>query len=451
MRLLAIGYPLPHPEVDNYNVLTAPSYFDYDAVFVDPASITRTVAQLLDGSETFEAFDGRPVVNAPSTASAVSAAEQVRRRLDETQRFLESGGALVVVARPNATISGLAGFEGCDRYSWLPAPAGVAWNPPMLRAAEGKTVRVVDDQHPLAGVFRNFRSEIAYRAVFDDRNTALRQAGRTLAMGGAGMPIAMEFPVLGGRVVFVPALSDSVGATRLDIAEAVVGAMRLLVGNAGPEDAPWWTASVPVPGLEQVEAELEEARLAASDANARETSVRERHDLLAAHRRLLWAEGPAFTDAVANAFTVLGFSATSKAGEPLVLEGEGRAVFVECESSKDQIVEWPYVRLQRRLEERLLAEKQSAAGVVVVNGYRAHALESRGEQSTEPLRIACENYRYSLLTGETLFALVQRALGGAGEAELSGFRRRILGRAGLLPREVALGEVEEESDSGPIF
>ncbi|MBE7519149.1 MAG: hypothetical protein HS107_07860 [Thermoflexaceae bacterium] len=451
MRLLAIGYPLPHPEVDNYNVFTAPSYFDYDAVFIDPVSITRAVAQLLDGSETFEAFDGRPVVNAPTTASAVSAADLVRRRLEETQRFLESGGAVVVLARPNATISGLSGFEGCDRYSWLPAPGGVSWNPPMLRAAEGKTVRVVDDQHPLAGVLRNFRSEVAYRAVFDDRNQALRQAGRILGTGGAGVPIAMEFPVLGGRVVFAPALSDAVGATRLDLAEAVVGATRLLIGQAGQEEAPWWTASVPVPGLEQVEAELEEARQAASDATARESAVRERHDLLAAHRRLLWAEGPAFAEAVANALTTLGFAVTGKPGEPLAMENEGRVALVECESSKEQVVEWPYVRLQRRLEERLLAEKRAEGGVVVVNGYRAHALESRGEQFTEALRVACENYRYSLISGETLFALVQRALGGADEAALSGIRRRILGRAGLLPREVALGEVEEESDTGPIF
>ncbi len=451
MRLLAIGYPLPHPEVDNYNVLTAPSYFDYDALFIDPASITRVVGQLLEGAETFEAFDGRPVVNAPTTASAVSAAEQVRRRLDETQRFLESGGSVVVVARPNATISGLAGFEGCDRYGWLPAPAGMMWNPPMVRAAEGKTLRVVDDQHPLSGVFRNFRSEIAYRAVFDDRNPAVRQSGHVLATGGGGLPVAMEFPVLGGRVVFVPALSDVVGSTRLDISEAIVGAVRLLIGQAGLEEAPWWTASAPVPGLEQVEAELEEARQAASDAAARETAVRERHDLLADHRRLLWADGAAFADAVANALMALGFTVASKPGEPLAIDSEGRAAFVECESSKEQIVEWPYVRLQRRLEERLLATKQAEGGLIVVNGYRAHALESRGEQFTEALRIACENYRYALLTGETLFALVQRALGGADAAALTGIRRRILGRAGLLPREVALGEVEEESDTGPIF
>jgi len=74
MKLLAIGYPLPNASIDNYNILTAPSFFDYDAVFIDPASITTTAAQLVEEGIEFEAFDGRPVVNAPSSAAAVSAA-----------------------------------------------------------------------------------------------------------------------------------------------------------------------------------------------------------------------------------------------------------------------------------------------------------------------------------------------------------------------------------------
>jgi len=451
MRILAIGYPLPSPEVDNYNVFTAPSYFDYDALVVDPASITRAVGQLIDGSETFESHDGRPVVNAPTTASAVSAAEQVRRRREETQRLLESGGTVIVFARPNATVGGLLGFDGCDRYSWLPASAGVSWGPPFLRAAEGKTLRVVDDQHPMSSVFRKFRSEIAYRAVFDDRLPGGQHGGRVVAVGGAGIPTSMQFEVLGGTVLFVPALSDAIGSVRLDIAESVVGAVRQMVGSGGAEDPPWWANSVPVPGLEQVEAELEEARLAASDASARETAIQERHDLLAAHRRLLWSDGPAFATAVTYALRELGFAVVSQPGEPLAVEIEHLQALVECESSKEKVVEWPYVRLQRRLEERLLATSEALGGIVVVNGYRSHPLDSRTDQFTDALRIACENYRYSLLTGDTLFALVQRALGGADESMLTGMRRRILGRPGLIPKEVALGEAEEESDAGPIF
>ena len=110
-----------------------------------------------------------------------------------------------------------------------------------------------------------------------------------------------------------------------------------------------------MPGLEQAEAELEEARLAASDASAREATARESCDLLATHRRLLWSGGPAFSLAVADALRELGFAIISQPGEPLAVENEQVRAFVECESSKEQVLEWPYVRLQRRLEERLLA------------------------------------------------------------------------------------------------
>jgi hypothetical protein len=450
MRLLAIGYPLPHPDIDNYSALTAPSYFDYETVLVDPRSITEDVRQLLEQEREFEAFDRRPVLNAPSTATAVSAAEQLLRRAEETRRHLERGGLVVVVGRPNATQAGLVGFEGCDRYSWLPAPAGLAWGPPFLRAAEGKNVNIVVDAHPFADVFREHRKEAFYRAVFDDRQSAFRQAGRVLATGGASAPISVEFSVLGGRVVFVPSFGDTV-TERHKLAEHIVDACRQLVGAAPREDAPYWTRSMAVPGLEQVEAELEETEAAFKEAEARLEAVRERQRELAAHRELLWQEGMAFDRAVARALALLGFTVASAPGDPLTVESEGKRAFVETGASREQVVEWPYVHLQRRLEDHLLKQGEQLKGIVAVNGRRLFEPMNRQDRFTEPLRIACENYRYTLMTGETLFALVQRALGGADEAALIGMRRRIMSTNGLLSQEVALGDVEEGQESGPIF
>lgn len=451
MRVLAIGYPLPNVAIDNYNVLTAPSYFDYEAMVIDPASITKIVGQVLGEGQLYEAHDGRTVVNAQSTASAVSIADQVRRRTEETQRLLEAGGTVVVMGRPNAIVSGVVGFEGCDRYSWLPAPAGLSWGPPFLRAAEGKTLRVADERHPLAAVLRNFRSEVAYRAVFDERQTAVRQAGHVFALGGGRATTGIEFSVLSGRVIFIPALSEVVGTIRSSIAEALVKAIEQLAGAEAGETAPQWVRSFALPGLEQIEAEMEEAESAVSDATARLDAVRERHDGLASHRRLLWGEGAALANAVRDALRVLGFNVASGAGEPLLIEDEGRQAMVEVEGSKEQVVEWPYVRLQRRLEEKLLKTSERSAGIVVVNGRRTEAPDDRKERYTESLRIACENYRYCLVTGETLFSLVQRALGGADEATLTGIRRHLLGTYGLLTAEEALGEVGENKDAGPIF
>lgn len=451
MRLLAIGFSLPSPDIDNYSVLTAPSYFDYDALLVDPESLTAIAARLGEEGAEFEAQDGRPVINGPSSAAAVGAADQFLRRHEETQRFLDHGGVVIVLGRPNAQQGGVRGFEGCDRYSWLPAPAGMTWSPPFLRAAEGRQLRIEDDAHAFTAVLREFRSEFRYRAVFDDRMPALLRNGHVIATGGAGLPTAVDFRISAGHVVFLPALPAESYLSRSSLADGLLAAAKALMGSPGEGAQPYWARSVAVPGLEQVEAELEEAERAVREANERIDPVRERHDVLAAHRRLLTAEGPALASAVRDALVLLGFEVISAAGEPLQVESEGRIAFVETEGSREQVVEWPYVRLQRRLEERMLKQGDQPRGIVIANGHREMAPEQREQQISDPLRIACENYRYALLTGEGLFELVRRALGCAEEAQLLGIRRTLLASAGLVTAAAALGESVEGEESGPIF
>ena len=53
MQVITIGYSLPNTKVDNHNVLNAPSYTDYEALFVNPSSITTTVSELLAGNKIF--------------------------------------------------------------------------------------------------------------------------------------------------------------------------------------------------------------------------------------------------------------------------------------------------------------------------------------------------------------------------------------------------------------
>jgi hypothetical protein len=207
-----------------------------------------------------------------------------------------------------------------------------------------------------------------------------------------------------------------------------------------------------LPGLEQIEAELEEAEVAAGQAAARVAAVRERHDELARHRRLLWEDGQPFAQAVTEALRMAGFTVASEPLEPLVVESEGVPAFVELESDRGRVVEWPYVRLQRRLEEHLLKQGSALKGIVVANGYREQDPDQRAEELSEPLRIACENYRYALVTARTLFEVVKRVLGGASEATLLGLRRRLMSGNGLLTLEALLGETAgEATDAGPIF
>lgn len=450
MRLLSIGCPLPNPEVDNFSVFTAPSYCDYDVLLVDPESITTVARRLLEEHAEFLAHDGRVVVNGATTASGVSAAELVRRRFDETERLLANGGTVIVLARPNAVQPGLVGFEGLDRYSWLPAPPGVSWGPPFLRAGEGQTVRVVAEAHPLAGLLREYRSEFTWRVWFDERQPAVRESGRVIARGGSDVPIAVEFRVLGGRVAFLPVLRESTGPARIQLAQSVVDAVRVYAGLADELEPPYWARSLPLPGLEQLEADLEAAESRLRRAAEEVEAVRARHRTLLALRQLVWGDARLFASAVRQAFETLGFAVTSGPGEPLELAGEDGSALVETESAAQQVVEWPYIRLQRRLEHRLLERGERLKGIIVANGFRGDAPENRPQQYTEPLRIACENYRFTLLTGTTLFAMVQRALGGAGESELAAMRRRLYRWSGLLEADAALGTAGEEP-AGPLF
>lgn len=448
-EILSVGFPLPNYRVDNYNMLTAPSFFDYEAIVIDPASITADAAKLMDGTGTYEGRDGRPVVNGATTAAAVSGADMIRRRAEETQRLLDNGGTLMVVARPNAVVHGLIGFEGCDRYSWLPAPAGLHWGPPLLKAAEGTTIRVVDEDHPLSNVLRNFRKNLVYRAIFDDRNAAFRAAGRVLGAGGSNVPIAVEFEVLSGRVVFLPAVSDSMGQQRTQFAEALCDVIRDLQSAAQAGEKPHWLGSIPLPGIDTAETTLTAARTARESAESELTSAEERYEELARHRRVLWESGPGLQAAVIDALRMLGFEVKEEA-EGVIVEHDGKTLMLETEGSREQVVEWPYVRLQRRLEERLLKKGETHGGLIVVNGQRLTAPESRPQQFTDALRIACENYRYCLMTGATLFALVKRVLEGATDADLLGVRRRIVAAIGLIDEETAVGDKEPPTPE-PLF
>ncbi|MDZ7728437.1 MAG: hypothetical protein U5Q44_09780 [Dehalococcoidia bacterium] len=345
---------------------------------------------------------------------------------------------------------GIIGFEGADRYTWLPAPEGASWSPPLLRAGEGQNVRIKDASHPMADVLREFRRSVGYRAVFDDRQPAFRSGAHTFAVGGSNVPIGVQFDVLAGRVVFMPAFQFGQSANRSKFAQAVVDAIRQVHGTPAESAAPTWARSLALPGLEQLEAELDEAEAAQKDAERRVRDVRERVQELSSYRALLWAEGYQFEHAVRASLQALGFTVTSNAGEPLVAEADGETLFVESESSREAVVEWPYIRLQRRLEEHLLRRKEQPRGLVIANGERGDAPDQRKRQYTDPLRIACENYRYGLMTGDTLFAMAQRALGGAEAEELEGMRRRIIRARGELPLETALGEAAQ-GDGGTIF
>jgi hypothetical protein len=435
VRVLLIGFPLPNPAFDNYDFLQAPSLYDYDAVVIEPAQVSKVIEDVLTRSEDHQTFAGEPVLNEPAGPFIVGLADHLQRRRDEAERLLAAGKLLIVFTRPNVPHSHVLGQPGYDRYSWLPAPPNVVYRPPHLIAADGRDVTLEDATHPFAALVDRFQNWFTYRAAFSERMPDFPTYGRVLMRSRGGVPVGVELKVGPGRILFLPALEDvPSGDMRFELANMLLDAIKRTVVGEGDEDAPTWAAEYALPGLEEGEAEVARAEAAVREAQDRLTEIKARTTDLGRFRRLLWmTSGPGLDPAVRAAFRELGFSVEYDDARPISMQRDGHSAFVEVEGSDDEVVEWPYLRLQRRLEKDMLANAQVKKGVIVINGFARRNPARRPEQASTTLRVASENYRYALLTGAQLFDMVRSAKDDPSEENLCGLRETIMSAEGPLP------------------
>jgi hypothetical protein len=448
VRVLLIGFPLPNPAFDNYDFLRAPSFYDYDAVAIEPAQVSRVIEDVLTRSEDHETYAGEPVLNEPPGPFVVGLADHLQRRRDETERLLAAGKLLIVFARPNVPHSHVLGLPGYDRYSWLPAPPNVIWRVPQLLPADGRGVTLEDASHPFAQLVDRFQNWFTYRAAFSERLPDFPSYGRVLIRSRGGAPIGVEMKVGQGRILMLPALEDvPAGEMRFELATALHDAIKRTLAGEDERDAPTWAAGFLLPGLEESEAEVQRAERAVQEARDRLMEIQARSTDLGRFRRLLWMGTSTGLDpAVRAAFRELGFSVEYDDARPLSMQRDGEYALIEVDASDDEVGEWPYLRLQRRLEKEMLETQRVKKGVIVINGHARRSPEKRGEQASNTLRIACENYRYALITGAQLFELVRSAKEDPSDENLQAIRAAVMGAEGALEGAVVQSRSAEPDE-----
>jgi hypothetical protein len=447
MRLLSIGYPMPHRLIDNHTIFNAPTLFDYDAIIVDPSSMLSAIAEAAEARGEHLTHSELPVVDGETTDGTAGLGELLRRRRDEFARALDRGAIIVVLTHPQASYAGVSGFTGCDRYFWLPAPAGMGWDSSLLRGGEGTTAVIADHAHAFTPVIDSLRPDLLYRAYFDDRAHGFAAASQVFARSPGGAPIGVEFAVGAGSVVFLPTRRDSGGEGASMFALAIVEAVQTRIGTDDAE-TPAWVAKETVPGL----AEREAATIAASDRlEAATAEVAEKEasaDELRRVRDVLWRGGEhSQLPAVQRCLELLGFSRSTDDGPARMKSVEGE-LHLEIAASRESIDMAPHYRLRARLDEVIERERTAPRGLVVVNGERLREPSMRQTPYDDALRVAAEATRYAIVTTDELFAAAVSALGGADEAALAALRKRLLETDGvatlrdLLP--AAAGETSDE-------
>ena len=309
MRILSIGRPLAHPSIDNHTIFNAPSIAGYEAAVIDPGGVLDVVREAAEGTAEHRTYGDQPVVNAATTPDSMSVAEVLRRRRDEVARCLERGGVVVVFLYPQATLSNVIGFTGADRYWLLPAPAGLAWGPPLIQWGEGGVVATTGHGHPFARFLDAARDHLLYRAVFEEHTPGFAGAARVFARSGGGHPVGVQFSVLGGTVVFLPTPRTRGGESALNLGGAIEESIRDLFGRPdADEGAPYWVHDEAVPGLADLEQRAQAARERAHIAEEQALAAEREAAALGKVREVLWREGRyALTPAALRCFELLGF------------------------------------------------------------------------------------------------------------------------------------------------
>ncbi len=441
MRILSLGFPIPGPAVENQTFAGAPTFFDYDALVVDPRALSELIEQVVDGSEEHTTRSGERVVNGATAADTVGLADLLRDRQDETARLLARGGLVVCFAYPNVIHHRVAGFSGCDRYFWLPAPAGLQYREPFLRRGHGSEIIPTEHDHPFGPFVAQFRGKLAYQAYFADDAPGFAGAARVFARSAGGAAVAVEMSLGQGQAVFLPpparpASSDQRYAYSTSLQDGVRHTLRLAAASAPPN----WLAEYELPGLSerlaahaQAESHLVEAQeaLVAADDTVEE---------LERYRRILWQEGRyGLEEPVRDALALLGFRVVpqdvdSPADIRLDIDKRSpKIALLEVDAGEDAVGMDGHYRLRRRLEESI-AQGKPKRGLLVINGHRTRPPPERPPQYQDPLRMAAESLRYCVATTEQLFHAVRAALQG-DDATVAAFRERVLTTEGVLQED----------------
>ena len=433
MRILSLGFPMPGPQVDSHTFANAPTFFDYDAMVVDPRALSQLIEEVVAGEEAHTTRSREPVANIATEPGAVSFADLLRDRRDETTRLLARGGLVVCFAYPNSTHEGVTGFSGCDRYFWLPAPPGLEYREPVLRRGTGTEIFPTEHDHPFAPYVDQFRGRLAYHAYFADDTP-----GWVFARSAGGVAVGIELPLTQGRVIFLPPPArPPAGDLRYAFSNALQDGIRQALRLAATSRPPPWVKEYELPGLSERVAARDEAQRQLAGSQEKLAASEDAVNDLERYRRLLWQAGKyGLEEPVRAALALLGFQVVASnidAPAELWLETEGHnkiIALLEVDASDEAVGMGGHHRLRRRLEEAI-AQGKSKRGLLIINGYRTHPPDQRETQYQDTLRVAAESMRYCVATTKQLFHAARASLAG-DQTTVRAFRERLLATEGVL-------------------
>lgn len=433
MRVLSLGFPLPDPNVDNYDWAYSLSFHDYDAIVVNPLSVSAFIEGVSDEGSAFRTYFEEPILPGETTSTSVGLADLLRQRRQETERLLARGGVVVCMALPDVPHPRVPGFTGCHRYYWLPAPPGMSYGRDFIQPATGTDVRASTYEHPFADHFERFRSNVLYRAIFVEGARGFGEHGKVIGRSPGGAAVAVELQVGSGRIIFLPAMPERVAADhRMALSQTVVSGIRNVLLLAAEGEPPEWAEEYELPGLPDAERKVEGIEAKLDGLEEELETARNEYRALDRYRRILWQEGKYGLDLpVRDAFQLMGWTAFSRPDEPAVLYDGKNRILVETQGSDGAVGMEAHYRLRERLEQTIAETSERPRGLVVINGHRSQPPAQREQQFENALRVAAESMRYCVVDTLQVFEAVKAHMAG-DKTKTKAFLEQLVSTEGVL-------------------
>lgn len=420
LRVLDLGWGLPEIEEPEYIRIVregfskAGSFYDFDAVFVDPAKVSSLWEDYLRprGDGTFRTNPEEDGGLARGLTHLMTA------RREETKNLLEKTGGSVFckLQRPGQPLRVISREEEkeIDVYSWLPRFDGNRLlSSKLLADRRGKVFEVQRGFSPVASILRDYKDKISYEAVLKKQEAPAELDLVPLAVTPTGDYSAFLFSYKKGNIIFLPA---GLHIEKPGILELLENTRTFL--SRENFFRPPWLDRYQIPGEGKLRQEISEIDEELAELEKDRESKAKELKAVGSLKGLVSARTDMELErSLSRALKELGFEPKEgRSGIDLTLSPDEDTSFaVKVGAGPDGPVGLkPYRELVRGINDLKIFENEDPQGVVVVNGYAEKDPEKREGQIDEELESGCNLYGFRLVTAEEIFKTVSGAKEGRG-------------------------------------
>ena len=438
VRMLSIGITASHPRIEDSDFFNAPSFFDFDVMFVDPLEVANQVQDVVQ-REISVTRTGKRIGNGGTVApDYVPLATFLGSRKAEVNRMMSRGGVLVCFLRPPSTIDGIRGLNDWTLYEWLPRPLLHMYDQDRIIPASSELSGVLMPEHPFTYYFEAYDDPAACDAFFGDW---VRRIGEyiPIAQNRGGYVAACQFQSGSGSLIFLPPRKPQDSDAEDKFGGVLWQCAQAFLSGGAPIEEPPWADDFDVPGLDKSEEDVDAAHIEVKNAEAALAESVVTRDELKRLRSMLWTQGKYLLEpTVRRAFVLLGFDQAEPKGDvdAVLTEAMEVVALAEIEGTKGLVGVRKYRQLRQYVDDDFIESGTRKKGILVGNARIDLHPGERGEQFSEEVRRGADGQKFCLLPTTELFRLVQLVLAEGADRRLD-LRKSLLQHVGVFtaPRD----------------